>query len=140
MARVQILASTQICGLSLLLVPSLAPRGFSPGTPVFSSSQKPTLPNSSLTRNQVEEEPVCGVDVFPPHHYLLIYFVYFICGNSDVIATLVITNLHLYLIKRDLIQLWWQCFQISVFDDVVYAQTWEALTLKNPIEPPQILE
>ena len=60
----------------------------------------------------------------------------FIYGNSDVIATLVITNLHLYLIKRDLIQLWWQCFQISVFDDVVYAQTWEALTLKNPIEPP----
>ena len=47
----------------------------------------------------------------------------FIYGNSDVIATLVITNFHLYLIKRDLTQLWWQCFQISVFDDVVYAQT-----------------
>ena len=91
---------------------------------------------SKFQFDQVEEEPVCGVDVFPPHHYLLIYFVYFICGNSDVIATLVITNLHLYLIKRDLIQLWWQCFQISVFDDVVYAQTWGALTLKNPIEPP----
>ena len=29
-----------ICGLSLLLVLFLAPRGFSPGTPVFSSSQK----------------------------------------------------------------------------------------------------
>ena len=24
--------------------------------------------------------------------------------------------------------------------DVVYARTWEVLTLKNPIEPPQILE
>ena len=35
-----------ICGLSLLLVLSLAPRGFSPGTPVFPSPQKPTLPNS----------------------------------------------------------------------------------------------
>ena len=33
-----------ICGLSLLLVLSFAPRGFSPGTPVFPSPQKPTLP------------------------------------------------------------------------------------------------
>ena len=34
-----------IYGLSLLLVLSLAPRGFSQGTPVFLSPQKPTLPN-----------------------------------------------------------------------------------------------
>ena len=27
-------------------------------------------------------------------------------------------------------------FQIFVNDDVVYAQTWEVLTVKNPIEPP----
>ena len=32
-----------ICGLSLLLVLVLVPRGFSPGTPVFPSSQKPTF-------------------------------------------------------------------------------------------------
>ena len=32
-----------ICGLSLLLVLFSAPRGFSPGTPVFPSPQKPTL-------------------------------------------------------------------------------------------------
>ena len=37
-----------ICGLSLLLVLSFAPRGFSPGTPVFPSPQKPTLPNSNF--------------------------------------------------------------------------------------------
>ena len=49
-----------ICGLSLFLVPSLAPRGFSPGTPVFSSPQKPTFPNCNSTRNQVDEEPLCG--------------------------------------------------------------------------------
>ena len=49
-----------ICGLSLLLVLSLAPRGFSPGTPVFPSPQKPTFPNSRSTRNQVDEEPLCG--------------------------------------------------------------------------------
>ena len=29
----------------------LAPSGFSPGTPVFSSPEKPTMPNSSLIRN-----------------------------------------------------------------------------------------
>ena len=34
-----------ICGLSLFLVLSFAPRGFSPGTPVFPSPQKPTLNN-----------------------------------------------------------------------------------------------
>jgi len=49
-----------ICGLSLLLVLSLAPRGFSPGTPVFPSPQEPTFPNSNSTRNQVDEEPLCG--------------------------------------------------------------------------------
>ena len=36
-----------ICGLSLLLVLVLAPRGFAPGTPVFPSPQKPTFPNSN---------------------------------------------------------------------------------------------
>ena len=36
-----------ICGLSLLLVLVLAPRGFSPGTPVYPSPQKPTFPNSN---------------------------------------------------------------------------------------------
>ena len=36
-----------ICGLSLLLVLFLAPRGFSPGTPIFPSPQKPTFPNSN---------------------------------------------------------------------------------------------
>jgi len=49
-----------ICGLSLLFVFSFAPRGFPPGTPVFPSSQKPTFPNSNSTRNQVDEEPLCG--------------------------------------------------------------------------------
>ena len=40
-----------ICGLSLLLVLVLAPRGFSPGTPVFPSPQKPTFPNSDSIWN-----------------------------------------------------------------------------------------
>ena len=49
--------------------------------------------------------------------------------NSDVIATLIMANFHLYLI-----QLWWQFFQMFVYGDVVYAQTWQVLTLKNCIE------
>ena len=49
-----------MCGLSLLLVLTLAPRGFSLGTPVFPSPQKPTFPNTNSTRYQVEEEPLCG--------------------------------------------------------------------------------
>ena len=42
-----------ICGLSLLLDLSLAPRGFSPGTstPVFPSPQKPALLISNLIWN-----------------------------------------------------------------------------------------
>ena len=48
--------------------------------------------------------------------------------NSDVIATLIMTNFHL-----NLIELWWQFFQMFVYSDVVYAQTWQVLTLKNCI-------
>ena len=52
-----------ICGLSLLVL-SLAPRGFSPGTPVFPSPQKPAFPNSISTRNHVDEETLRGcVDI-----------------------------------------------------------------------------
>ena len=48
-----------ICGLSLLLVLSFAPRGFSSDTPVFPSPQKPKFSNSNSIRNRVEEEPLC---------------------------------------------------------------------------------
>ena len=62
-----------ICGLSLLLVLSLAPRGFSPGSLVFPSPQKPTFPNSNSTRNQVGEEPPCGCATSKS---LFIYFLF----------------------------------------------------------------
>ena len=48
------------CGLSPLFVLSPAPRGFSLRTPVFPTPQKPTFPNSNLTRNQADKEPLCG--------------------------------------------------------------------------------
>ena len=62
-----------ICGLSLLLVLYFAPRGFSPGTSVFPSPQKPTFPNSSSTRNQVDEEPLCGCAISKS---LFMYFLF----------------------------------------------------------------
>ena len=64
-----------ICGLSLLLVLSLAQRGFSPGTPVFPSPQKPTFPNSNSTRNHVDEEPLCGCATCKS---LFIYFIFYL--------------------------------------------------------------
>ena len=70
-----------ICGLSLLLVLSLAPRGFSPGTPVFPSPEKPTFPNSNSTRNQVDEKPLCGCATC--NRYLFIYFIYLFNFSYD---------------------------------------------------------
>ena len=43
-----------------MLVLFFAPTDFSLGTPVFPSPQKPKFPNSHSTRNQVDEEPLCG--------------------------------------------------------------------------------
>ena len=48
-----------IRGLSLLLVLSLVPRGFSPGAKVFPSPLNPTFPNSNSTKNQVDKETLC---------------------------------------------------------------------------------
>ena len=68
------LSVNAICGSSLLLVLSFAPRGFSLSTPVFRSPQKPMLPNSNSTRNHADEEPLCGC---PTSKSLFIYlFIY----------------------------------------------------------------
>ena len=56
-----------LCGLSLLLILSLPPRGFSRGTPVFPSPQKPTPLNSSAIwsartcSNEFSSTPKCVV-------------------------------------------------------------------------------
>ena len=56
------------CELSLLLVVSFAPRGFSPGTPVFTSPQKPNpiSPGIGQMNNHF-------VEVLPLYCYLYIY-------------------------------------------------------------------
>ena len=64
------------CGLSLLLVLSYAPKGFSPGTPVFPFPQKPSFPNSNSTSSQVDEEPVCGCA--SSKSLIIIYFIYYL--------------------------------------------------------------
>ena len=63
------------------LVLSFALRGFSPGTPVFFSPQKPTFLNSNSTRNQVDEEPICGCATCKS--LLFIYFIYLFYSKND---------------------------------------------------------
>ena len=66
-------------GLRLLLVLSLAPRGFSPGTPVFPSPQKPKLPNSNsiwnarTSLNEFIRTPKC----FGENKIITIYIFFF---------------------------------------------------------------
>ena len=61
-ARVQIWASTPSpCGLLLLMVLFFSPRGFSLGSVVFPSPQKPTFPYFQFTQEN------CFVDVLVVH-------------------------------------------------------------------------
>ena len=84
-----------ICGLILLLVLSLAPKGFSPGTPVFPSPQKPTFPNSNSTRNQVDEEPLCGCATCKSLFIYLFLFMYsFSLSKAPSFQTAVIRIQH----------------------------------------------
>ena len=51
-----------ICGLSLLVLYSVM-RGFSPGTPVFPSHQKPTFDLISFVNNNCKNSDLGGVDL-----------------------------------------------------------------------------
>ena len=60
-----------VCGLSLLLVLSFVPRGFSPGTSVFPSPHiKPTFPKSNSTRNGRQR-----TNVIICYFYIVLYFI-----------------------------------------------------------------
>ena len=60
--RHQIPASTPYMGMWVEFVVGFLPRSerFFSGHSVFPSPQKSTFPNSNSTRNQVDEEPLCG--------------------------------------------------------------------------------
>ena len=71
----------------MFLVLSLAPRGFSPGIPVFPSPQKPTFPNSNSTRNKVGEEPLSGCATSKSLFiYLFIYLFFCTCDLHGLLC------------------------------------------------------
>ena len=72
----------------LLLVLSFAPRGFSPGTPVIPSLQKPAFPNSNLTGSQVDEEPVCGCATSKSLFIYLFIYLFVFPTNEGTISCL----------------------------------------------------
>ena len=77
------------CGLSLLLVLSLALSGFSLGTPVLPSPQKPTFANSNSTRNQVSEEPLYGCTTCKSLFiYLFIFILFILCVSTGSVQSI----------------------------------------------------
>ena len=76
-------------GLSLLLVLSLALSGFSLGTPVLPSPQKPTFANSNSTRNQVSEEPLYGCTTSKSLFvYLFIFILFILCVSTGSVQSI----------------------------------------------------
>ena len=65
-----------ICGLILLLVLYYAPRGFSPGIPVFPSHQKPTFPNSNSILESWNRTSSCELLGVPWINKLHIYILH----------------------------------------------------------------
>ena len=72
--------------VSSWLVLSFALRGFSPGTPVFLSPQKPTFPNFKSTRNQEEKVPLKGCATSKSLFYLFILLLLFFCSKRDLLT------------------------------------------------------
>ena len=69
------------------MVLPLAPRGFSSGTPVVPSPQKPTFPNSNATRNQVDEEPLCGGATSKSFFIIIYLYIYYLHDLSQTFST-----------------------------------------------------
>ena len=65
---------TSIVLMKLVVGSLLSPRGFFPSTPVFPSPQKPIIPNSNSTRNQVDGEPLCGCAT--PKSFFVLFIIY----------------------------------------------------------------
>ena len=80
-----------ICGLKLLLVLVLAPRGFSPSTLVFPSSHKPTS-NFEFDLGTVEEEPSLGCGT--ANSYLFFIFTFIFIIFMQTVESVLVTYKH----------------------------------------------
>ena len=109
-----------ICGLSLLLVLSLAPRGFSPGTSVFPSPQKPTFPNSNSTRNQVDEEPLCGCAT-SKSLFMLFYFLFISHFTSIFLGLKIMVSMLVFF-----------SFEMLIFEKCINLYLNDSLSLSSP--------
>ena len=81
-----------ICAMSLLLVLSLAQRGFSPGTPAFPSPQETVFSNSHLTRNGKRRTTLWSALL---NRCLLIYLFIYLSAcelNKVLLSLLVLSN------------------------------------------------
>ena len=114
-----------ICGLSLLLVLSFAPRGFSPGTPVSLSPQKPAFSNSNSTRNQVDEEPLCGCATSKPLFNLIYLFITIIHDYSLVFLSYMLQPIRIRLNT------------LSCFETNLYPRVFLRTHANKPVSNPQ---
>ena len=88
-----------ICGLSLLLVLYSAPRGFSPGTPVFPSHQKPALLNSNSIWKQWMKSHLVEIPLQIP---IIIIIIIIIIINVSLRAVIVMQSMFLDISKPKL--------------------------------------
>ena len=114
-----------ICGLSLLLVLSFAPRGFSPGTPVSLSPQKPAFSNSNSTRNQVDEEPLCRCATSKPLFNLIYLFITIIHVYSLVFLSNMLQPIRIRLKT------------LSCFETNLYLRVFLRTHANKPVSDPQ---
>ena len=88
-----------ICGLSLLLVLVLASRGFSPGTPVFPSPQKPTFPNSNSIWTQWKKSHLVD-PLLIPIYFIFILFIYLKLNKARDFVIQRIRNKYVWMCHR----------------------------------------
>ena len=70
-----------ICGLSLLLVLSLAPRGFSPCTPVFPSPQKPNISKFQFDQESGRRRTTLWMCYHQVIIFIYLFIYLFICSS-----------------------------------------------------------
>ena len=88
-----------ICGLSLLLVLSLAPRGFSLGTSVSPLLKNQHFQIPILTTNQVDGEPLSGCSTSKSFFFIYLFFFLFIYFTYEYTGLLTWSMQHIFMVK-----------------------------------------